>query len=58
MFANGGFPKRMNGGVTSGQAMSPRPSGVVVGARVSYVPSPVYHQGHFYTIVDDGLLCC
>ena len=26
--------------------------------QVSYVPSPVYHEGHLYTVVDGGLLYC
>jgi hypothetical protein len=26
--------------------------------QVTYVPSPVYHDGHFYSILDEGILCC
>jgi len=26
--------------------------------QVTYVPSPVYHAGHLYTVLDDGMLCC
>ena len=26
--------------------------------QVTYVPSPVYHAGHLYTVVDDGILYC
>jgi outer membrane protein assembly factor BamB len=26
--------------------------------QASYVPSPVYHAGHFYSVLDDGMLCC
>jgi outer membrane protein assembly factor BamB len=26
--------------------------------QVTYVPSPVFHEGHLYSIVDDGLLYC
>lgn len=26
--------------------------------QVTYVPSPVYHQGHLYTVVDDAMLYC
>lgn len=26
--------------------------------QASYVPSPVYHAGHFYSVLDDGILCC
>jgi len=22
------------------------------------VPSPVYHDGHFYSVLDEGILCC
>ena len=26
--------------------------------QATYVPSPVYHAGHFYSILDDGMLFC
>jgi len=26
--------------------------------QVTYVPSPVYHDGHFYSVLDEGILCC
>lgn len=26
--------------------------------QVPYVPSPVYHAGHFYSVLDEGMLCC
>lgn len=26
--------------------------------QVTYVPSPVYHNGHFYSVLDEGMLCC
>ena len=26
--------------------------------QVTYVPSPIYHNGHFYSVLDEGILCC
>ncbi|MCC6821311.1 MAG: PQQ-binding-like beta-propeller repeat protein [Verrucomicrobia subdivision 3 bacterium] len=26
--------------------------------QATYVPSAVYHAGHFYSVLDDGMLCC
>jgi outer membrane protein assembly factor BamB len=26
--------------------------------QVTYVPSPVYHQGHVYSVIDEGMMCC
>ena len=26
--------------------------------QVTYVPSPVYHEGHVYSVVDDGMMFC
>ena len=26
--------------------------------QVTYVPSPVYHNGHFYSVLDEGMMCC
>jgi hypothetical protein len=26
--------------------------------QVTYVPSPVYHNGHVYSVIDEGMLCC
>jgi outer membrane protein assembly factor BamB len=60
LFASAGYPKRTrmavrvdgNGDVTETHVAwkSPR--------QASYVPSPVYHGGHFYSVLDDGMLCC
>jgi outer membrane protein assembly factor BamB len=60
VFATAGYPSRTrmaikvdgNGNVTSSKVAwkSSR--------QVTYVPSPVYHEGHLYTVVDDGLLFC
>ncbi len=60
VFANGGYPKRTRMAVrTSGRGdVTATQVAWSLAREVSYVPSPVYHQGHFYTIVDDGLLYC
>jgi outer membrane protein assembly factor BamB len=26
--------------------------------QVTYVPSPVYHNGHIYSVIDEGMVCC
>jgi hypothetical protein len=26
--------------------------------QATYVPSPVYHNGHFYSILDEGMMLC
>jgi hypothetical protein len=26
--------------------------------QVTYVPSPVYHAGHVYSVIDEGMVCC
>jgi outer membrane protein assembly factor BamB len=60
VFATAGYPTKTRMAVrTSG-------NGEVTGSevawshrrQVSYVPSPVYHQGHLYTVIDDGFLYC
>lgn len=60
VFAAAGYPDRSRMGIRvdgNGDV-----SGTHVAWRsrkqVTYVPSPVYHEGHFYSILDEGTLCC
>lgn len=60
VFASAGYPNRTR------MAVRVEGSGDVTDTHVawksrrlaSYVPSPVYHAGHFYSVLDDGMLCC
>lgn len=60
VFATGGYPRRTRMAVKTSGRGDVTQSGVVwsLGREVTYVPSPVFHQGHLYTVVDDGLLYC
>jgi outer membrane protein assembly factor BamB len=60
VFATAGYPNRTR------MAVRVDGSGDVTDTHVAwklrrqatYVPSPVYHAGHFYSVLDDGMLCC
>ncbi len=60
LFASAGYPNRTrmavrvdgNGDVTETHVAWK------LHRQASYVPSPVYHAGHFYSILDDGMLFC
>jgi outer membrane protein assembly factor BamB len=60
VFATGGYPRRTRLAVKATGRGDASSSQVVwsLGREVSYVPSPVFHQGHLYTVVDDGMLYC
>ena len=60
VFANGGYPKKTRMAVKTSGRGEVTTSHVLwtTGREVSYVPSPLYYQGHLYTVVDDGLLYC
>lgn len=60
VFVAGGYPRRTR------MAVEITGRGDVTGSNVrwkstravSYVPSPVYHEGYLYTVIDDGMLTC
>lgn len=60
VFTTAGYPTRTR------MAIKVDGSGDVTGShvawkehrQVTYVPSPVYHSGHLYTVVDEGMLFC
>ena len=60
LFVTSGYPNR------SRMAIHTDGSGDVTESKVAwkmsrqatYVPSPVYHQGHFYSILDEGMMLC
>jgi outer membrane protein assembly factor BamB len=60
VFTTAGYPTRTRMAVrTSGQGDVTR-TGIAWKSQrqVSYVPSPVYHQGHLYTVIDESMLFC
>jgi hypothetical protein len=60
VFASGGYPKRSRMAVqTTGQGDVTNSHVAWTSNRaVSYVPSPVFHDGHFYSILDGGEIYC
>lgn len=60
VFATAGYPARTRMAIRTGGSGDVTRTGVAwkIQRQVTYVPSPVYHEGHLYTVVDDGLLFC
>jgi hypothetical protein len=61
VYASGGYPDknllaiRADG---SGDVTSTRVAWKVAARGVTYVPSPVLHEGHLYVVKDDGIATC
>ena len=60
VFVTAGYPDRTRMGVRVDGSGDVTETHVAWKSRrqVTYVPSPVYHAGHFYSVLDDGMLCC
>lgn len=60
VFANGGYPKRTRMAVKTSGKGDVTDSHVAWSTvrEVSYVPSPIYLDGHFYSVIDEGLVFC
>jgi outer membrane protein assembly factor BamB len=60
VFVNGGYPRKTRMAVKTTGAGDVTQTHVAwsTGREVTYVPSPVYYNGHLYTVVDDGLVYC
>ena len=60
VFATAGYPTRTRMAVRVSGRGDVTQSHVAWSFRqqVSYVPSPIYHEGHLYTMLDDGMLFC
>jgi hypothetical protein len=60
VFTTAGYPARTRMAIRTDGNGDVTKTGVVwkLQRQVTYVPSPVYDQGHLYTVVDDGLLYC
>lgn len=58
--ANGGYPRRtrLAVDVTGRGDVSDSHVRWKSNRAVSYVPSPVHHEGYVYTVIDDGMLNC
>ncbi|MCC7374484.1 MAG: PQQ-binding-like beta-propeller repeat protein [Verrucomicrobiales bacterium] len=60
VFATAGYPTRTRMAVRTdglGEVTSTHVAWSIK-RQVSYVPSPVFHAGHLYTVVDEGILYC
>jgi outer membrane protein assembly factor BamB len=60
VFATGGYSRRTRMAVNVTGTGDVTASHVVwsTGREVTYVPSPVYHDGFLYTVLDEGMLYC
>jgi outer membrane protein assembly factor BamB len=60
VFATGGYSRRTRMAVNVTGTGNVSSSHVVwsTGREVTYVPSPVYHEGFLYTVLDEGMLYC
>lgn len=60
VFATAGYPDRTRTAVRVNGRGDVTKSHVAWSLRrqVTYVPSPVFHSGHFYSVIDEGMLCC
>jgi len=60
VFVTAGYPDRIRMGVRVDGSGEVTETHVAWKSRrqVTYVPSPVYHAGHFYSVLDEGMLCC
>jgi outer membrane protein assembly factor BamB len=60
VFATAGYPVRTRMAVSVSGEGEVTKSHVAWSHRrqVTYVPSPVFHEGHLYTVVDEGLVFC
>ena len=60
IFATAGYPNRTRMAVRVDGSGDVTQTHVVWKSRrqATYVPSPVYHTGYFYSVLDDGMLCC
>lgn len=60
VFVTAGYPDRVRMGVRVDGSGDVTETHVAWKSRrqVPYVPSPVYRAGHFYSVLDEGMLCC
>jgi len=60
VFATAGYPNRTRMAVRVDGSGDVTETHIAWKSRrqVTYVPSPVYHAGHFYSVLDEGMLCC
>lgn len=60
VFATAGYPERTRMGVRVDGRGDVTDTHVAwkTKRQVTYVPSPVYYDGHFYSVLDEGMVCC
>jgi outer membrane protein assembly factor BamB len=60
VFATAGYPDRTRMAIRVDGRGDVTKTHVAWSSRrqVTYVPSPVYHAGHLYSVIDEGMVCC
>jgi outer membrane protein assembly factor BamB len=60
VFTTAGYPARTRMAIRTSGSGDVTESEVAwkVQRQVTYVPSPVYHDGNFYSVLDEGMMCC
>ena len=60
VFTTAGYPSRSRMAVRINPPDSTEPATVAwkFNRQASYVPSPVYHEGHLYSVLDEGMFYC
>ncbi|MGZ8898643.1 MAG: outer membrane protein assembly factor BamB family protein [Limisphaerales bacterium] len=60
LFTTAGYPARTRMAIRVNGAGDVTESGVAwkFQRQASYVPSPVFHEGHLYSVLDEGMLLC
>jgi outer membrane protein assembly factor BamB len=60
LFVTSGYPNRSRMAIRTDGSGDVTESKVAwkMSRQATYVPSPVYHSGHFYSILDEGMMLC
>ena len=60
LFVTSGYPNRSRMAIRTDGSGDVTDSHVAwkMQRQVTYVPSPVYHEGHFYSVIDEGMMLC
>ena len=60
VFTTAGYPSRSRMAVQIDPPGSSEPAAIAwkFNRQASYVPSPVYHEGYLYSVLDEGMLYC
>jgi outer membrane protein assembly factor BamB len=60
LFVTSGYPNRSRMAIRTDGSGDVSDSHVAwkMSRQATYVPSPIYHDGHFYSILDEGMMLC